>query len=535
MTTSTPTEDSPPVHPTGDRPDDGHAWDPFGGEASWDITDDGRAWSRPRPGRRPRRPRRHRLLTGVLRGAGGLVVVVMLLALAAYYLPIPMLDAYLNDKVTGEIAAHLSCPGGPATAPQVKLGPGRVLPQLLHDRLNQVHLLVPDVAVGGAKHAQVEAALTGLTGLRDSRQRVDRIESSTTIKFADMPPPLTGPRPTYGYAGGALSLTVPMTHGLSKGVTSTLFLRLALRGESVIATPEKLLLFNKVIAASKVSAVTGGVRITQLPHLPAGLHYTSVSVGRDGVHVGLSGVVVTPLSSLPPVAGGKKVTYSVRNGQLGISSVAINLWPILRESVTIWVTPQLQGNQLVMVPQSVTALGKDRPTSDWIASFVLKQVDPASLVTQLPALPSGVSYRSASVDAEGVKVVVGGVTVNPFSKMPPSGNGLPTRYGAQDGYLTVTTTGMPDTGKQSSIVLYSIPKITGTTMDVSPQQIEILGSLFPAADVLSQIGAQNTSYQLDPLPAGMGYTGVQVLPQGIRVLVSGQNVVLGRGLPGQKC
>lgn len=484
------------------------------------------------------RPRahRHKLRNRLLGGGLGAVLVLVLLAVFAVFEPVPFLDDYLKAKVAGQVAAQLACPGSAAPAVRVDVGGGRVLPQLLHDRLSQVHLVVPDTAIGGAQHARVEATLTGVSGLRSSAQRTERIESSTTIAFADMPAPATGPRPAYGRAAdGSLTLTVPLTDDLSRGVASVLFLSLSLRGESVIATPRQLLLFKKMIPAGEVSGVTGGVRVTPLPHLPAGLKYTSVSVTNDGVHVGLNGVVVTPLSSLPPVSNGKKVRYSVRNGLLGITSSAIDLEPIFSADVTIWVAPQLQGNKLVMVPQSVTALGEDRPTSDWIASLVLEQIDPASLVTSLPTVPSGVSYKSASVDSQGVKVVVGGVTVSPFSKMPPSGNGLPTTYGAQNGFLTVTTTGMPDTGGRSTITLFSVPRIVGTTMDVSPQQIEVLGARFPAADVLSEIGAQNTTYRLDVLPAGMSYAGVDVPPGGIRVLVSGKNVTLGRGLPGRTC
>ena len=487
-------------------------------------------------GQRRRRSRPRRGLRRLLDVTVGFVGLLIVLAVIAYTMPVPVLDDYLRTQVTSQIAAHLSCAGAAATKAEVSLGPGRVLPQLVHDRLDQVRLTVPDAAVGGAQHAQVQASLTGLTGLRASNQRVEKIDSSTTITFTDMPEPATGPRPTYGHApDGSLTLTVPMTHGLSDGVSSVLFLTLSLHGENVIATPQKLLLFKKLLPANKVSAVTGGVRVTQLPHLPAGLKYTSVGVAGDGVHVGLGGTVVTPLSSLPSQSNGRAVTYTVRNGQLGITSTAIDLAPIFKAMVTIWVSPQLQGDRLVMVPQSVTALGEDRPTSDVVASLVLGQIDPKSLVTPLPKLPSGVAYRAASVDADGVKVVVGGVTVNPFSKMPPSGNGLPTTYGAQDGLLTVTTKGMPASGAKSTITLYSVPRITGSVMDVSPQQIEVLGALFPAQDVLSEIGAQNTTYQLDALPSGMSYTGVQVLPDGIRVLVNGRNVVLGRGLPGQVC
>jgi hypothetical protein len=116
----------------------------------------------------------------------------------------------------------------------------------------------------------------------------------------------------------------------------------ALRGECVIATQRRLLLFKKMIPAGAVSGVTGGVRVAPLMQLPAGLKYTSVSVGKDGVHVGLGGVVVTPLSGLPPVSSGRKVTYSVRNGLLGITASGIDLESIFSADATIWVAPQLR-------------------------------------------------------------------------------------------------------------------------------------------------------------------------------------------------
>lgn len=506
MTTSTPDTRTPDGDPPSPVPQD-----PQPGDVS---------------GRRRRRsgrsvPRRA-LLTLLITGG-------VLLVLAG------SLDGVLTHVVTDRIAQRTSCPGTGAPEAQVQLGGGRVLPQLLRGRLSQIRLTVPDASVGGAQHATFAATLSGVTRLTSDTPRARWIEASTTIGFTDMPAPADKPRPTFGRApDGSLTVTVPVDPKVSGKVGATLFLELRLQGENVIATPQRLLLFGQMLQASKVTKLTGGVRTTPLPKLPTGLNYTSIAAKRDGLHVGLSGVVVTPLSTLPTQVGDKTVSYSARNGLMGITSSMIRVPPIIDESVTIWVKPQLDGNKLIMVPQSVEALGSNRPTDDLVAGIVLDQVDRKSLTRTLPALPAGVRYRSVGVDSAGVKVAVGGETVKPYSQVPQPRDGIQTTYGAQDGLLTASTKGMPSSGSGSTITLYARPRIEGTTLDLDPQTIELFGTQFPADAVLSQIGPQGTTYPLEALPAGLGYAGVQVLPSGLRVLVNGKDADLPAGLPGGK-
>jgi hypothetical protein len=53
---------------------------------------------------------------------------------------------------------------------------------------------------------------------------------------------------------------------------------------------------------------------------------------------------------------------------------------------------------------------------------------------------------------------------------------------------------------------------------------------FPAKDVLAEVKTSVTSYPLQRLPAHLAYTGVEVLPQGLRINLSGRNVDLERGM-----
>src|SRR4051794_36717029 len=115
-------------------------------------------------------------------------------------------------------------------------------------------------------------------------------------------------------------------------------------------------------------------------------------------------------------------------------------------------------------------------------------MDAKDLTRRLPALPSGVRYRSAAIDPSGIKVALGGVTVRPFSTLPQP-DGQPTTFGAENGLLTATASGGTD--QATPIVLHARPRIRGTVLDLAPDQIEVFGAHFPAANVLAEGGRPN--------------------------------------------
>jgi hypothetical protein len=122
------------------------------------------------------------------------------------------------------------------------------------------------------------------------------------------------------------------------------------------------------------------------------------------------------------------------------------------------------------------------------------------------------------------------VTVEPFSALPATVDGRPTTYGAEDGLLTATVTGAPDNGSPAPITLSTRPTISGNTLDLTPHEIQVFDLPFPAQDVLAEVKTSVTTYPLQPLPAHLAYTGVEVLPQGLRISLSGRNIDLGRGM-----
>lgn len=448
--------------------------------------------------------------------------------LAVMLLPLPFLDGYLAGLVTERVSSQVACPGSLAQPPKVTVGGGRLVPQLLRRRLSELQLSLPDATIGDTRHARLEATLRDVSQPEEGTTRAGSMDASITVGFANMPTAEGEPATTYGRApDGSLSVKTVSPAGNNKGATAKLFLKMELRGGSVAAVPQRLEIFGRTLQAKQVPELVGGDRVQKLPELPDGVTYKSITPRKDGVHVALDGVALEPLSKLPTEVDGRPVTYRARNGLLGIST-AFAVEPIANVPLTIHTAPRLDGGTLTLVPQSVEILGADRPVDSFLARTVLGQVKQESLSRKLPALPPGVRYRSVSVDSAGIKVAVGGVTVRPFSTLA-AGDGRPTTFGAENGLLTAITKGGNPDGSPTPIVLYAKPRIAGTTLDIAPQQIEIFGSVFPADNVLSQVRARKTAFPLPALPANLEYRGVEVRPDGLRITLSGKDVVLRKG------
>jgi len=455
---------------------------------------------------------------------------LVVLPLAMLVLPVPGLDGYLTRMATERVTSGLACPGQPAPSARIRFTGGRLLPQLLRGRLSGIELSLPDVTIGGVRHAAFTATLRDVSQPRPDTTHVGSMDASITIGFANMPSPPDGSSPTYGRSpDGSLTIEVVPSPEVARNVKATMFLRLDLRGNTLTPVPQRLLLFGHMVPAAQVATLTGGVRPQTLPPLPGGVSYRSITPAKDGLHVALGGAATTPLSELPTTVNGQTVSYDVENGLLGISSKRD--LPLLGSiPLTIVTEPRLDGGALTLVPRSVKVLGGNHPADDPIAKIVLSQARKEDFTRPLPALPSGVRYLSASVDSAGIKVGIGGVTVEPFSVLPATVDGRATTYGAADGLLTATATGAPGNGPPAPITLSTRPSIIGNALDLTPLEIRMFGLPFPARDVLAEVKTTVSTYPLQPLPAHLAYTGVEVLPKGLRISLSGRNVDFGRGM-----
>jgi hypothetical protein len=455
---------------------------------------------------------------------GGAAAVIVAAGLVVLTVPVPGLEGHLDRLAIERVRTQVACPGVLPRPPAVTVG-GRLAPQLLRGTLSDVRISVPDVTLNGVPHAAFEGTLRGVTQPAPNRTHARTMTATITVGYANLPAPAgtTYRRTTDG--GLTVSVAVPAKD--SANVKAKLYLKMLLHGETVRSVPQQLRIFGRTVPAAQVAELTGGVRTQKLPPLPAGVTYTSVTPQRDGLHIALSGVATTALSTLPTEVGGRTVSYTTENGLLGIRTTAIGV------PLTILTAPRLDGNRLTLTPQTVRILGADRKTSDPLARLVLTQIDQRDLTRTLPALPSGVRYRSATVDASGIKVALGGVTVRSFATLPQP-QGRPTTFGADNGLLTATANGGPD--EATPIVLYAQPRIHGTVLDIAPDQIEMFGARFPAANVLAEVKAQQTTFGLQKLSTGLTYRSVEVLDQGLRIHLDGQDVTMARGsLTGTTC
>ncbi|GIE97085.1 hypothetical protein Ari01nite_45500 [Paractinoplanes rishiriensis] len=462
-------------------------------------------------------------------GLAGVLLIVLVFAVVPMPVVNRLLGAYLRDLV----AAQVACPGMAAAPPEVTVRGGALLPQLVRRRLAEIELTMPDLTMSGVEHASFAATLRDVSQPEPDVTRVGSMDAAITIGFANLPDPPDGqPVPSYRRApDGTLAIEVTVPPAAAKDVRTRLYLKMDINGNTITSTPQRLTIFGRTLPAAQVGSMTGGVRRQKLPALPAGLNYRSITPRSDGLHVALAGVSTTPLNQLPTSFAGRTVSYSARDGLLGIST-AFEIPPIVNIPLTIYAQPRLAGGAMTLEPRSVQIFGANRPPSDLIAKLVLAQIKQEDLSRRLPALPAGIRYRSVTVDSGGIRVVVSGVTVQPFSSLPKP-KGAVTTYGADKGLLTVTTVG--SAGRTMPVTVFAAPAIAGNKLEIAPQRIGMFDTLFPAADVFAELKSENTTYALQALPAGLEYRQVEVVPGGLRIRLTGRDVTLSKGLLGGGC
>jgi hypothetical protein len=471
--------------------------------------------------RRGPRRRPHRWLIW----SGGAFALLAVAAIVVLTLPVPGLEGYLAGQVSGKVADQVACPGTLPRPPSVTVGGGRLLPQVLHGRFSEIKVAVPDVTLSGVPHASFAATMRDVRTPSGGVTHVGTFDGTIKVAYAHLPAP-TGT--TFARAAdGTLTARTVVPAAASKNVKAKLFLSMKINGETAESTPSRLQIFGRTLPAGQVADLAGGVRKQQLPHLPDGVTYRSIEPRADGVHVSLAGVSTTALATLPTSVGGHDVTYSASSGLLNIGTSIAKI-PV----ATIRTRPVLSAGSLTLQPTAVHALGFDHSPGDPIAKLVLGQIDQKDLTRPLPALPHGVTYRAATVDPAGIHVTLGGTTVQPFSSLPQDAD-HPAVFGAANGLLTATATG---SGAATPIVLHSRPAIRGRTLDLAPSEIEMFGTRFPAAEVLSQVTGQQTAFPLQALAPGLTYAGVTVQPDGLLIHVIGHDASLPRGtLAGGGC
>lgn len=161
------------------------------------------------------------------------------------------------------------------------------------------------------------------------RITADSINVSTRLGFASLPAQPGLPTASFARAAdGELAVKVVSNRKLAANLVTKVFVQLQLRGNTLTAVPTELMLFGHLLRSAKIASVTGGAHVTHLPALPSGMAYQSITPENDGLHITLGGIDTTALSALPTSVGGHTVSYSARNGLLGITTRIPLLQPV---------------------------------------------------------------------------------------------------------------------------------------------------------------------------------------------------------------
>ncbi|GAA2646165.1 LmeA family phospholipid-binding protein [Paractinoplanes durhamensis] len=219
---------------------------------------------------------------------GAAVAAVVLLPIAA--------DRIAATTIEHRLAARLQCAAGLATAPDVRLAGFPALTQLAGGSFGEIRvtaddLHLPKVAVG---HLAVDARRVRLAGdgaTAGSMTADATVPYSALAGLGALGAKESGDLRIVG-ADGARRLVVQAdvtVRGLS--FAATVYADLALTGNRLAITPAEVELssLGLRVPASRLPAAAAEQRTVDLPALPAGLTYRSVTATPDGLRVVVAG------------------------------------------------------------------------------------------------------------------------------------------------------------------------------------------------------------------------------------------------------
>jgi LmeA-like phospholipid-binding len=131
------------------------------------------------------------------------------------------------------------------------------------------------------------------------------------------------------------------------------------------------------------------------------------------------------------------------------------------------------------------------------------------------SLPAGDRMAAAHVS---IDLTVG------YGVLPPELAGHPVGYRAVAGRLAVDTT-TTVAGRPLAVTILVEPRIDGTTLTLTPREVQVLGVRAPLDVLPPGTGAAGElSRPLPALPAGLRYRSLTATEQGLRLAIDGDNV-----------
>jgi hypothetical protein len=207
-------------------------------------------------------------------------------------------DRLAAHAAAGTVADRLACAAGLEHPPSVTLGGFPFLTQAAAGRYSEVDVLARDVRRADVTIDAVRADLHDVSLSAGNRFSAGRVGIDATVGYQALPAEVNGRQLSYQAAGGLLAVSTT-TILAGRSVPVTILAELAIAGSRLTITPRQIEVLGVRVPAGPVLSGMGAPDLSRdLPALPAGLRYESLTAGADGVHVRITGDHVT---ATPPV------------------------------------------------------------------------------------------------------------------------------------------------------------------------------------------------------------------------------------------
>jgi LmeA-like phospholipid-binding len=289
-----------------------------------------------------------------------------------------------------------------ATVPQRLRMFGRTLPA---DRI---------AAVAGGERTQKLPNLPDGVAYRSITPRNDGVHVElggvATESLDKLPKEVDGRTVSYRARNGLLGISTALKVEPIINVPLTIHTAPHLRGRTLTLVPRSV----EILGANRppddllARLVLGQVKQEsfrrQLPALPPGVRYRSVSVDNAGIKVAVGGVTRRPYSALS-TGDDRPTTFGAENGLLTATTKGGN--PDGSPTPTVlYAKPRITARKLDIAPQRIEMFGFVFP-----ADRVLAQVRARDTSYPLQALPTNLEYRSVEVLPRGLRITMGGTGV----------------------------------------------------------------------------------------------------------------------------
>lgn len=233
------------------------------------------------------------------------------------------------------------------------------------------------------------------------------VGGTVTVPFSELPATISGNPVSYTAVNGQLGISISRRLPLLGNFYLTIFTSPRIDGNTITLVPQSVEVFghsrtlNDPIAAILLRNIDQSGLSRDLPALPNGLEYRSVSVDSAGIGLVVDGVAVKPYSELPATVDGRPTTYSAQDDLLAITTTGIGT--DRPTPVVLYTIPKIATTTFQLRPREVEIFGLRFPASEVLATTKMESIE-----YPLQPLPGNLGYREVQVLDSGLRITISG-------------------------------------------------------------------------------------------------------------------------------